>query len=241
MDNNSQLHYRPTPPKIHRRVLRRLAEKIDPAHSALVVIDIQNDFCAPGGTVDREGGDVARVRAMLPTLKSLIDAARTAGVFVIFVRNAYSTEENWYLSDVWLEQASRRRNGEAFTKWDSCLPGSWQADFYDPIRPLPSEPIVTKHRYNAFHQTDLDLILRGHGIRTIITSGISSNICVESTARDAFMRDYYVVFPNDATAAYTEQAHAATLRVINSHFGEVVPTAEIIQAWCAPSKACAAE
>ena len=65
----------------------------------------------------------------------------------------------------------------------------------------------------------------------MITAGISSNICVESTARDAFMRDYYVVFPSDATAAYTEQAHAATLRVIGTHFGEVVPAAEIMKAW----------
>jgi len=230
-DVKSDLQFRQTPVQFHRPVLRGLVTKVNPAHCALVVIDIQNDFCAPGGTVDREGGDIARVQSMLPTLKSLIDAARSAGIFVVFVRNAYSTEPNWYLSDVWLEQASRRRNGDAFTKWDSCTPGSWQADFYDPIRPLPSEPIVTKHRYNAFHQTDLDLLLRGHGIRTVITAGISSNICVESTARDAFMRDYYVVFPSDATAAYTEQAHAATLRVIGTHFGEVVPAAEIMKAW----------
>ena len=235
------LQFRQNPVTVHRSTIRALAEKVNPAHCALIVIDIQNDFCAPGGTVDREGGDTSRVREMLPTLQSLIEAARKVGVLVIFVRNAYSTEENWYLSDVWLEQASRRRNGEALTKWDSCAPGSWQADFYDPIRPLPSEPIVTKHRYNAFHQTDLDLILRGHGIRTIITSGISSNICVESTARDGFMRDYYVVFPSDATAAYTEQAHAATLRVINSHFGEVVPTAQIAEAWRAGQGLCAAE
>jgi isochorismate hydrolase len=157
------LQFRQNPVTVHRPTLRGLSAKVNAAHCALIVIDIQNDFCAPGGTVDREGGDTSRVREMLPTLQSLIDAARKVGVFVVFVRNAYSTEENWYLSDVWLEQASRRRNGEAFTKWDSCAPGSWQADFYDPIGPLPGEPIVTKHRYNAFHQTDLDLILRGHG------------------------------------------------------------------------------
>jgi ureidoacrylate peracid hydrolase len=235
-DPKPQLEFRQTPVKIHRRTLRGLAEKIDPAHCALIVIDIQNDFCAPGGTVDREGGEIARVQTMLPTLKTLIDAARDAGIFVVFVRNAYSSEENWYLSDVWLEQASRRRSGEAFTKWDSCAPGSWQADFYDSIRPLPGEPVVTKHRYNAFHQTDLDLLLRSHGIRTIITSGISSNICVETTARDGFVRDYYVVFPSDATAAYTEQAHAGTLRTINSHFGQVVPAAEIMEVWSGRTK-----
>src|SRR6476620_2224863 len=108
---SSHLTFRQTSVKIHRPTLRGHAEKVEPAHCALVVIDIQNDLCAPSGTVDREGGDTSRVREMLPTRQSLIDAAREAGAFVVFVRNDYSTEENWYLSDVWLEQASRRRNG----------------------------------------------------------------------------------------------------------------------------------
>ena len=234
-DNQSRVQMRATPVKIHRQPLKGLAEKIKPEHCALVVIDVQNDFCAPGGMVHQEGADLSGVQAMIPRLKRLIDAAREAGIFVVFVRNLYSTAENWYLSDVWLDQASRRRNGEAFSKWDGCAPGSWQADFFDPIRPLPSEPIVSKHRYNAFHQTDLDLLLRNHGIRTVITSGISTNICVETTARDAFIRDYYVVFPSDGTAAYTEIAHSGTLRTIGSHFGEVVTIQQIVEIWAAQS------
>jgi ureidoacrylate peracid hydrolase len=222
---------RTTPVKVHRPMLRALAEKVKPQHCALVIIDVLNDFCAPGGMVSREGGDLTLVQNMVPRLKRLIDAARAAGAFVVFVRNVYSTDENWYLSDVWIEQASRRRNGEVFTKWDGCPPNSWQNDFYDPIRPLPSEPIVVKHRYNAFYQTDLDLLLRGHGIRTIITTGISTNICVETTAREGFIRDYYIVFPSDGTACYSEQSHAATLRVIGSHFGEVVTVDQIIDTW----------
>src|SRR5262245_43117165 len=110
-DQKAPLQFRQSPVQVHRPTFRGLAEKVNPAHCALIVIDIQNDFCAPGGTVDREGGDIARVQTMLPTLKGLIDAARAAGIFVVFVRNAYSTEANWYLSDVWLEQASRRRSG----------------------------------------------------------------------------------------------------------------------------------
>src|SRR5690606_32343088 len=133
------------------------------------------------------------VQAMIPRLERLLDAAREAGGLVIFVRNVYSTEAHWYLSDVWLDAASRRRNGQAYSQWDGCPPDSWQHDLYDPIRPLPTEPTPTAHRYNAFHQTDLDMILRVHGIRTMITSGISTNICVESTARDGFMRDYYIM------------------------------------------------
>ena len=222
---------RTTPVKVHRPMLGTLAEKVQPQHCALVIIDVLNDFCAPGGMVSREGGDLTLVQDMVPRLKRLIDAARAAGAFVVFVRNVYSTDENWYLSDVWIEQASRRRNSEVFTKWDGCPPNSWQNDFYDPVRPLPSEPIVVKHRYNAFYQTDLDLLLRGHGIRTIITTGISTNICVETTAREGFIRDYYIVFPSDGTACYAQPSHDATLRVIGSHFGEVVTVDQIIHAW----------
>lgn len=214
----------------HRPVLATLEQKVDPAHAALIVIDVQNDFCAAGGMMDNEGADLGAVQAMADRLPPLIDAARGAGALVVFVRNVYSTEGNAYLSDVYLEQAARTRGG-SYTTRDVCGPDSWEGDFYGDVRPLPGEPIVTKHRYGAFHNTDLETILRGHGIRTVVLTGVATNVCVETTAREAFLRDYYVVFCGDGAACYDDDTHAATLRTIDKYFGPVVAVDEVAGLW----------
>ncbi len=125
----------------------------------------------------------------------------------LWIRNVYNTGPNHYLSDVWLEQAKRRRNG-AYVQYPVCEPGAWNGDFYQ-IKPRPDEAIVTKHRYGAFEGTDLDLILRSRGIRSVIMTGVATNVCVETTARQAFLRDYYVVFTNDCSATFSQAQHDA--------------------------------
>jgi ureidoacrylate peracid hydrolase len=214
----------------HRPLLTTLEQKVDPRHAALIMVDMQNDFCAAGGMMDKEGADLGAVQAMAKRLPELIDAARGAGTLVVFIRNVYSTEANSYLSDVYLEQAARRRAG-SYTLREVCGPDSWEGDFYEGIRPLPSEPIITKHRYGAFHNTDLETILRVHGIRTVVLTGVATNVCVETTAREAFMRDFYVVFTADGTACYSDETHEATLRTIDKYFGPVVSVAEVAGIW----------
>jgi len=214
----------------HRPLLTTLTEKVSPPHTALIVIDMQNDFCAAGGMMDLEGADLGTVQAMAERLPGVLDAARAAGVLVVFIRNVYSTERNAYLSDVWLEQMLRRR-GESYTVREVCAAESWQGDFYGGIGPVPGEPIVTKHRYGAFHNTDLDTILRVHGIRTVVLTGVATNACVETTAREAFVRDYYVVFTADGTACYSDEAHEATLRTIDKYFGIVVSVDDVVEEW----------
>jgi ureidoacrylate peracid hydrolase len=214
----------------HRDILSSLEQKVAPEHTALVVVDVQNDFCAPGGMMDHEGLDLSFVQAMASRIPSLIDAARIAGTLVVFIRNVYSTDANVYLSDSWLEQASRRRQG-SYTERDVCAAGSWEGDFYGDVRPQPGEPVVTKHRFSAFHNTDLETILRSHAIRTVVMTGVASNVCVETTARDAFVRDFYVVFLDDGTATYAEEDHQATLRVIDRFFGEVTSVAAVERIW----------
>lgn len=223
----------------HRPLLTTLEEKLDPRHTALIVVDMQNDFCAPGGMMDKEGADISAVQAMAKRLPDLIELARSAGALVVFIRNVYSTEANSYLSDVYLEQAARRRGG-SYTVRDVCGPNSWEGDFYEDIRPLPSEPIVTKHRYGAFYNTDLETILRVHCTRTVVLTGVATNVCVETTAREAFMRDFYVVFTGDGTACYSDETHEATLRTIDKYFGAVVEVTEVTDIW-RTSTACGAE
>jgi ureidoacrylate peracid hydrolase len=210
-------------------MLRTLSEKVDPQHSALILVDVLNDFCAEGGAMHREGCDLSMVRKMVPRLERLLAAARAAKVRCVWVRCAYNTTPNHYLSEVWLEHCLRRRPG-AYIKFPVCEPGQWNGDFFQ-IQPLPDEVIVTKHRYGAFESTDLDLILRSCGIRSVIMTGVATNVCVETAARQAFMRDYYVVFTGDCCATYSQAQHDAALENIDRFFGEVVTSEQIMACW----------
>ena len=99
------------------------------------------------------------------------------------------------------------------------------------VRPAPDEAIITKHRYGAFESTDLDLVLRSKGIRTVIMTGVATNVCVETTARQAFLRDYYVVFLSDCTATFSAAQHEAALWNIDQFFGQVVSSEDVIACW----------
>jgi ureidoacrylate peracid hydrolase len=210
-------------------MLRTLSEKVGPEHSAVLIVDVQNDFCAEGGALHREGRDLSPVQAMVPRLARFLEAARAARTPLVWIRNVYNTGPNWYLSEVWLEQAMRRRKG-SYVEHPVCEPGAWNGDFYV-VRPRPDEVIVTKHRYGAFESTDLDLTLRARGIRTVIMTGVATNVCVETTARQAFLRDYYVVFASDCTATYSQADHDATLSNIDQFFGQVATAGEIAACW----------
>ena len=210
-------------------MLNTLAEKVRPEHCAVLLVDVQNDFCAEGGAMHREGRDLSLVQAMMSRLEGFVGAARAAGVKCVWIKNVYNTGANWYLSEVWLEQAKRRRNG-AYIQYPVCEPGEWNGDFHR-IRPRADEAVVIKHRYGAFESTDLDLVLRAQGIRTVIMTGIATNVCVETTARQAFLRDYYVVFTSDCTATFTQAEHDATLKNIDQFFGQVVEAQEVMACW----------
>jgi ureidoacrylate peracid hydrolase len=210
-------------------MLTTLNEKVFPEHSALLLVDVQNDFAADGGAMHREGRDVSMAQAMVPRLEQLLEAARAVKARIVWIRNVYNTGPNWYLSEVWLEQAKRRRNG-AYVDYPVCEPNAWNGDFYR-VRPKPDEVIVTKHRYGAFEGSDLDLVLRSQGVRTVIMTGIATNVCVETTARQAFLRDYYVVFVSDCTATYSQLQHDAALFNIDQFFGQVVTSQEIMTCW----------
>lgn len=207
-----------------------LRDKVHPPHTALLVVDMQNDFIADGGLISKDGRDRSEARKLGERLPAFIEVARAAGVLVVFIRNIYSTETNHYLSDSWLEQAARQRKG-GYTSIPVCSPDSWAADFYGDVRPQPGDAVVTKHRYSGFHNTDLDTILRSHGTRTVIMTGVVSNVCVETTAREAFVRDYYVVAPRDGSAAYTQADHHGTMANIERFFGELSTLNELSTIW----------
>jgi ureidoacrylate peracid hydrolase len=214
----------------HVDPLGSLAEKVDPKHTALLVVDMQNDFCASGGLVSKDGRDISAAQQLAERLPAFIDAARAAGVLVVFIRCLYTTETNTYLSDVWLEQAARKREG-GYTRVPVCCDGEWNGDFYGDVRPQKGDVVVTKHRYSAFHNTNLDLILRTNGIRSLVLTGVVTNVCVETTAREGFVRDYYIVAAEDGCAAYVPADHAQSMSNIDRFFGQVAPMREISSVW----------
>jgi ureidoacrylate peracid hydrolase len=211
-------------------MLDTLQSKVDPRHAALIVVDVQNDFCAPGGMMDREGLDLSLVHDMIPRLQKLIAAAGRAGVFTVYIQSVYGLAGNEYLSESWLEQAQRRRKG-SYTEYPVCARGSWNGDFYEGISPSEGDVIVNKHRFDAFESTPLDLILRSKQIRTVLMSGVATNVCVETTARRAFVMDYHVVFVGDCAATYSPEEQAMTLRNIDRYFGQVATHDEVIACW----------
>lgn len=208
-----------------------LRQKVDPKCAALLVVDVQNDFCSPGGAMAREGCDLTAVQEMIPTLKTLIRAAESADVFRVYVQSVYGTAGSGYLSEAWLEQAERTRKGGSYTTFPVCARNSWGADFYGGVMPREGDVIVRKHRFDAFQSTPLDLILRSRGIRTVIMTGVSTNVCVETTAREAFVKDYHVVFVRDCSGTYHNQDHEMTLRNIDHYFGEVTSHETIANVW----------
>lgn len=206
--------------------LSTLPEKINPAHTALLVIDMQNDFCHPDGAVAQEGFDLSMTHAMLPALQRLVAAARAAGTAVVHIR---VVADVWTRADAWLEQ----KQAQGFLP--KCARGTWGAEFWG-IEPAADERVVDKFRYSAFVGTELDFILNNRGIRCLIHTGVATNVCVETTLRDAFMHNFYVVLVSDATAAPTAAEHEATVHNVQRWFGVTATVDAIIAAWQASPK-----
>lgn len=211
-------------------VLTTLERKVEPPHTALLVVDVQNDFCSAGGAHHRQGKDLSMAQNMLPRLSRFIEKAREAGVTLIFIRGIYWIEGRPYVSDALLEQ--RMRWGDkGHVEFRVCEQDTWGADFHQAIKPLPSEFIVTKHRYSAFIGTDLDLILRTKNIRTLLVSGVTTDVCVDNTTRVGHMLGYYMVVMTDLCATWSEALHEGALDKIDQLYGQVVTSMDVLDCW----------
>jgi ureidoacrylate peracid hydrolase len=197
-----------------------VANLVQVGQCALLVIDMQKDFCDPRFA----RRDVSMTSAMIPTLQELIASARRAEVAVIHIRTEHTEATD---SDVSI--SAPRWDGQITTPL--ARPGTPGAEFMDGLTPLSDETVITKRRYSGFVGTDLELALRSQGIRTIVTTGVQTNNCVEATARDGMMRDFFVVLVSDATATYDESLHQATLTTIANHYGDVVSASDIVSIW----------
>src|SRR3954454_4687381 len=211
--------------------LYTLAEQADPAHTALVVVDLQNDFVPPDGWVAQQQvpgflGDTG-IPVVLERAGALLAVARQAGILTLFVR---MIGDEHYLSGP-VRAQYRKHNGDGRP---TCVgEGTWGADWYEGLGPdgRASELIIDKHRYSAFIGTRTDLVLRSNGIRTVVVCGCATSGCVESTIRDAFMLDYYVVIAGDACGDYEVARHHSTLSKMDLSFGTVVTVDAVADLW----------
>ena len=178
--------------------------------AALLVIDMQRFFLDPASPTFTCGG-----LAILPTLKRLIDVFRVSGRPVIYTRHVHHPD--------------RLDAGIMEWWWEGmCFEGSPESEIHSDITPLPNEKVILKHRYSAFYNTDLETVLRCLKIEDLVISGIMTNMCCESTARDAYYRDYKVFFLADATGSINEEMHVASL--LNLSFGfAFVTTADSVR------------
>lgn len=203
-------------------LLVTLAQKAAPENAALVVVDVQNDFCADDGYFGKVGADVKRVQRMVPTLQRLIDRARQAGVLVVFVQAIYDAE--------YVSAPMRERNLRKGREMPRCQTGTWGADFYG-VQPRPGDAVVVKHRYSGVINTELDAVLKRHGVKSLLMTGVATDTCVESTARDAYFIDYYVTLVEDCCGAFNDADHKGALARFDRDYGPVVGAADIIACW----------
>lgn len=196
-------------------------DRLDPSNAVLVVIDVQNDFCSPDGVAAKSGRDVTAAIEMVPRLGELISGARSAGVPVVLVRTTHSDETT---TDSWRFRTGQRESVP------NCVPGSWGAEFYG-ILPDESDHVVTKHRYSAFSSQEFVDLLSRLGRASLLFCGVATNICVETSLRDATCEDYFSTLVEDCSGAYSKELHDATVENVRNSFGLVVTAGELINAW----------
>ena len=204
--------------KKNRILPDRLKARLNPDSTALIIVDMQKSFCCEGGSFDKRGFDIRPARELARRLNMFLKEARGALKYIIHLKMMKLSE----LSSPVVDELYSRINIERSV--DPAL-----AEFYRVI-PQPGDVVIPKYKYSGFVSTYLDQYLRTKGINTLIITGIATNVCVESTARDGFMREYHIVIPSDLTEGTSAEAKQWSLLNLDMFFGEVVSSSDILNA-----------
>jgi len=200
--------------------------RIDPAKTVMIVVDMQNDFVAPGAPMETPAA-----RAIVPKLAEALTICRNAGIRVVYTAHVHRRDG----SDM-----GQFKMHPPIASRAALVDGTSGVDIYPELAPQPNEHIIKKHRYSAFFATDLDLMLREWGVETVIISGTTTENCCHATARDAMFNNYRVVFLANATATYdypdrgfgsmpNAEVHHATLVILAASTAHVMSVAEMAE------------
>ena len=205
--------------------------RLNPAETAMIIVDMQNAYASPGGYLDIAGFDIAGCERVIERAAVAAEAARRAGIQVIYFQNGWDPDykeagtpgsPNWHKSNAL--KTMRKRPELAGTL---LAKGGWDYALVEALAPKPGDLVVPKPRYSGFFNTNIDSLLRARGIRNIIFTGVATNVCVESSLRDAFHLEYFGVVLEDAThAAGPDFAQKAALYNIETFFGWVSTVAD---------------
>lgn len=197
---------------------------IDLQSSALVIVDMQNAFAAKGGVFDLARVDISKTAEVIGAIRRILDGARKARIKIIYLQMGYKEDlsdsggpdsPNWHKEFALLLMRKRPElKGKILTE------GRWDFAIVDELKPQPEDIVIKKSRYSGFAGTCLDSLLRNRQIRYLFFAGMATNVCVESTLRDAFIRDYWPILIKDATMqAGPEFLQQATIQNVENHFG----------------------
>ncbi len=207
--------------------------EVDPSKSAVVVVDMQNAFASKNGMLDIAGADLTGAPCVVKVIGQVLSAARRVGMPVVYLQMGYKADlsdsggpqsPNWHK-----ELGIRMMNCRPELKGKLVTEGTWDFAIVDELAPQPGDIVIVKTRYSGFSRTALDAELQARGVRYLFFMGIATNVCVESTLRDAFFLDYWPILITDATmAAGPPTMQEATLFNIESYFGWTIPSEELL-------------
>ncbi len=197
----------------------KLKVKVHPDYTALVMVDMQRDYCCEGGVLEKMGFDINPSRELAPRLNEFVNQARRILKFIVHLR----MELNPSLRSPALAEHYERVGLQR--KHDPSL-----SEFCG-VTPKEGEVVIPKYRYSGFVSTYFDRYLRSNGIKTLVLTGLSTNVCVESTLRAGFFKNYYIVCPQDCVATYNHILHEATLQNISYYFGVVTESRKLCDIW----------
>ncbi len=201
-----------------------LAETAAASHTAVLSVDIQNDFCDPEGHFGLHGKDLSLTIERLPTMISFVRESQSLGIPVIFIRQ-FTMPGGHGDSPAWLRFKTRDGKDPNYT-----IPGTFGWNFVDGLEPGPNDTVIEKTRPDAFLNTHLERVLKARGIETVVVLGVNTEGCVESTVRSASYRDYYTVVVEDALGSPNRERHEASLELYRARY-PIHMAEEVLAVW----------